>query len=98
MFLNYGAYQSAEVGLSLCNIVQNADLIADVMVTSAPLSEGDLRGTLLPIKPTTLETQSKPAIIRINLEYDGKKEPFVYPVDRCNWYFVCSVKLLFLQY
>ena len=89
MFLSCGAYQLVEVGISRCHTFQYAESTADVMVTSTPLSEGDLRGTLLAIKPTTVETQSKPAIIRINLEYDGKKEPFVYPVDQCNWYFVC---------
>jgi hypothetical protein len=58
------------------------------MITSAPLSEKDFRGSFLAIKNTSMEIQSKPAIIRFNLEYDGKKELFLYPVDQCNWYFL----------
>jgi hypothetical protein len=81
--------------MRLRNSIHHAERTPDIMVTSAPLSKEDLRGTLLAIKRTTVETLSKPAIIRINLEYDGKKEPFVYPVDQCNWYFVCSIEFLF---
>lgn len=63
------------------------------MITSAPLSEAELRSSLLSLKKTSVQgsaSHSNPTIVRINLEYDGKREPFVYPVDQCDWYFVCS--------
>ena len=62
------------------------------MITSGPISAIDLHSSALMTRETTLQSsqsQLGPSIIRINLDYQGKREPFIYPVDRCNWYFVC---------
>jgi hypothetical protein len=92
MCRNFGAYQLAEVRRSSKRLSHfSLTIFADTMITSGPISEIDLRSSALMTKATTLQgsySKSGPSIIRINLEYQSKREPFIYPIDTCYCYFV----------
>jgi hypothetical protein len=64
------------------------------MITSAPISESHLRSAALKRNQVALQgtqPQSGPSIVRINLEYNGKKEPSLWPADQCECYFVSAL-------
>jgi hypothetical protein len=66
-------------------------LNTDVMVTSGPISESDLRGSAVLTKDTNVQTPQAghgPSLVRIFLEHSGKQQPFLYPTDQCDWWFV----------
>lgn len=61
------------------------------MVTSGPISEGDLRGSAVLTKDTDVRTPQAghgPSLVRILLERAGKQQSFLYPTDQCDWWFV----------
>jgi hypothetical protein len=63
----------------------------DVMITNGPLTEKQLRSSVVKIQNTATSRPNSrlgPALVRIILDQSGKDQKFTYPVDQCDWWFV----------
>jgi len=74
----------------------NAPLLTidtDIMITSGPISDSELRGpSILKRRTTVREPKSGrgPSLVRIFVERLGKQHCFTYPTDQCDWWFVSN--------